>query len=115
MELPLPPKDLVSTIPQFQFLQESLRNSDVSTLETVVFSTSTGQLVNGWHQQQEQVSSLSLERAHLIANTAKEILQSATALGSHAELLRIRFIDSELLVVPGDGLAIAAITTQKTT
>lgn len=114
MTLPLPPKDLVASIPQFQFLQDSLSNSGVSALETVVFALPSGQLVNGWHQQgRERVTPVSTQRAAQIANTAKVMLESAATLGGAPELLRARFNGSELLVVPADGLAIAAITTLK--
>lgn len=113
--LPLPPKEVVSSIPQFQFLQDSLAKSGVTSFEVIVFTFPKGQLVNGWYQQgKDRVSAISLERATTVAKCCVDMLNSAMMLSQDAELLRVRFQSSELLVIPSsDELVIAAMTSSK--
>lgn len=111
-DLPLPPKDLITEIPQFQFFQDSLRRSGISSFEAVVLSLE-GKLINGWLQQHENVHPITLERARTLAKAVVGLLHTAEELGSVPELVRVRYPQSELLVVPADGLVIAAITTDK--
>ena len=71
--------------------------------------------MNGWYQQgKDRVSAISLERATTVAKCCVDMLNSAMMLSQDAELLRVRFQSSELLVIPSsDELVIAAMTSSQ--
>ncbi|CCH41371.1 hypothetical protein BN7_910 [Wickerhamomyces ciferrii] len=100
---PLPSNELISSVHTFDFLQSSLKspNSNVKSMFILSFKFSSKQIINGWEQQDSNVTKIKIEDGTKYLKIAVNLIQSSLDLTNELELIRLRFeLTKELFILP---------------